>query len=86
VWRWWPVRNNQVEDATSNVVEVDAVAPSGRDADVLPAVRARPIVLTFFARVEPAIRDEGAALVRRYGSHQLLRPYLRAIGDVAGGR
>jgi hypothetical protein len=74
------------EDATSNVVEVEAVAPTGRDADVLAAVRARPIVLTFFAGVEPAIRDEGAALIRRYGSHPLLRPYLRAIGDVGGGR
>ena len=74
------------EDAVSNVVEVEAVAPTGRDAEVLAALQARPIVLTFFAAVEPAIRDEGAALVRRYGPHPLLRPYLRAIGDVRGDR
>lgn len=74
------------EDAVSNVVDVQAVAPTGRDADVLAAVRARPIVLTPLAAVEPAIRDEGAALVRRYGPHRLLWPYLRAIGDVRGDR
>ena len=74
------------DDAVSNAVEVEAVAPTGRDAELLDAVRARPIVLTFFAAVEPAIRDEGAALVRRYGPHRLLQPYLRATGDVRGDR
>ncbi len=74
------------DDALSNVVEVEAVAPTGRDAELLAAVRARPIVLTFFAAAEPAIRDEGAALVRRYGPHPLLQPYLRATRDVPGER
>ena len=40
------------------------------------------IVLTSLAAAEPAIRDEGAALVARYGPRPLLRPYLRAIHDL----
>jgi len=74
------------DDAVSNVVEVEAVAPTGRDAELLNALRARPIVLTSLAAVEPAIRDEGAALVSRYGPHRLLRPYLRATQGVRGDR
>jgi len=74
------------DDAVSNVVEVEAVAPAGRDAELLEALRARPIVLTSLASVEPIIRDEGAALVRRYGPHRLLRPYLRATRDPRADR
>jgi hypothetical protein len=66
------------DDAVSNVVDVEAVAPTGVDAELLEALRSRPIVLTSMASVEPLIRDEGAALVRRYGPRRLLRPYLRA--------
>jgi hypothetical protein len=74
------------DDAVSNVLEVEAVAPAGRDAELLEALRARPIVLTSLASVEPLIRDEGAALVRRYGQHRLLRPYLRATRDPGADR
>ena len=74
------------DDAVSNVVEVEAVAPAGRDGELLDALRARPIVLTSWLRSSRYIRDEGAALVRRYGPHRLLRPYLRATLDPRADR
>jgi hypothetical protein len=75
---WYRIRV-RYDDAVSNILDVEAVAPTGLDAELLDALRARPIVLTSVASVEPAIREEGAALVRLYGPHRLLRPYLRAI-------
>jgi hypothetical protein len=68
------------DEATSNIVEVRAAAPSGADAALLDILRGRPIVLTWFAAAEPEIDAEGQALVAVYGRHRFLQPYLRA-GD-----
>jgi hypothetical protein len=63
------------DEATSNVVEVEAVTPVGAGLALLDALRARPIVLTVFASAEPEIQAEGEALVATYGRHPLLRPF-----------
>jgi hypothetical protein len=66
------------DQATSNVIEIEAVAPVGAGLALLDALRARPIVLTLFASAEPAITAEGEALVAIYGRHRLLQPFPHA--------
>jgi hypothetical protein len=67
------------DEAASNAIDIQVVAPAGRDALVWDALRPRPIVLTGFARVEPEIRAEAEALVRAHGRHRYLRPFLQEM-------
>lgn len=67
------------DDATSNVIEIEAVAPAGDDARLLDTLRRRPIVLSWYARVEDPLRAEGMALVATYGRHRYLQPFLRQV-------
>ena len=66
------------DDATSNAVEIEAVAPTGADAAVFEALRARPIVLTSMGHADPDVNAEAEALVRAFGPHRLLEPYIHA--------
>jgi hypothetical protein len=62
--------------AESNVLVIEAVAPKGEDARLLEALRTRPAILSRFRPVDEAIRADGLELVRAYGRHRLLKPFL----------
>jgi hypothetical protein len=64
------------DEATSNVIAVDVAAPTGADAAVLDILRARPIVLSKLGQMDPGVFEEAEALVRRYGRHRYLEPFL----------
>jgi hypothetical protein len=67
------------DEAVSNAIEIEAVAPAGDDARLLETLRRRPIVLSWYARVEEPVRAEGQALVATFGRHRYLQPFLRQV-------
>lgn len=64
------------DSAESNVMVVEAVAPNGEDARLLETLRLRPAILSAEGPMEAPIRAEGQELVRVYGRHRLLKPFL----------
>lgn len=62
--------------AESNVLVVEAVSPNAEDARLLDALRIRPGILSRYGPVDASIRAEGLDLVRAFGRHRLLKPFL----------
>jgi hypothetical protein len=73
------VRYTQAE---SNGVEIEAVAPAGRDAELFQQLLQQPVILTWMGGAEKEQFDRAEALIAQYGSHPYLAP---AILEIVGG-
>jgi hypothetical protein len=73
-------------DAVSNVIVVEAVMPTGEDARLLAALRARPAILSFYAGAEELVRVQGERLLAEFGPRPLLQPFVRQMQPAAGSR
>jgi hypothetical protein len=62
--------------AESNVLVVEVAAPADEGARLLEALRLRPAILSSYGVVDESLRAEGLELVRTYGRHRLLKPFL----------
>ena len=65
------------DDVQSNVIEIEAVTPSGRDAELFEAIRADPVLLSRFVMTSrPARWARLAELIEQYGGHPYLVPMI----------
>ena len=69
------------EEAESNVVQIEVVAPSGTDVSLLSLLRSRLALLTPAGSADETLQAEGDALVQTYGAHVYLAPFIRARYD-----
>lgn len=69
----------QYEQAESNIVEVDAVAPSGSDAALLESIRGQLAILSSLASADETVHAQWRRLVDLHGAHVYLMPAIRYL-------
>jgi hypothetical protein len=65
------------EEAESNIVEIEVVAPPAADEALLTALRSHPALLTPAGSADETLQAEGDALVQSYGGHVYLVPFIQ---------
>jgi hypothetical protein len=66
------------DDVESNVVEIEVVPATGRDAELLASLRSNLAILSSIGTADGTLVGQGEALIEAFGAHVYLAPFIRA--------